>query len=145
MASYLVKEAKNRADKFTASAGKTVLPSITAWAEAQEEAGQLNVINHSVISTKEGVVPAINMLVGSNVTIATLQTANDSDHKSSDNFTLFEVMKLAINGADWPSTNNVLEQLLEVINHNFCWVRRRYCLAGITKLGERVAKNTKLK
>ncbi len=25
-----------------------------------------------------------------------------------------------------------------------CWVRRRYCLAGITKLGERVAKNTKL-
>ncbi len=26
-----------------------------------------------------------------------------------------------------------------------CWVRCRYCLAGITKLGERVAKNTKLK
>jgi hypothetical protein len=25
-----------------------------------------------------------------------------------------------------------------------CWVRRRYCLAEITKLGERVAKNTKL-
>ncbi len=25
-----------------------------------------------------------------------------------------------------------------------CWVRCRYCLAGITKLGERVAKNTKL-
>ncbi len=27
---------------------------------------------------------------------------------------------------------------------NGCWVKRRYCLAGITKLGERVAKNTKL-
>jgi hypothetical protein len=25
-----------------------------------------------------------------------------------------------------------------------CWVRRRYCLAGITKLGEQVAKNTTL-
>jgi hypothetical protein len=25
-----------------------------------------------------------------------------------------------------------------------CWVRRRYCLAGTTKLGEQVAKNTKL-
>ncbi len=25
-----------------------------------------------------------------------------------------------------------------------CWVRRRYCLAGIMKLGEQVAKNTKL-
>ncbi len=29
-------------------------------------------------------------------------------------------------------------------NYGQCWVRRRYCLAGITKLGERVAKNTKL-
>jgi hypothetical protein len=28
-------------------------------------------------------------------------------------------MKSAINGANQPSTNNVLEQLLEVINHNF--------------------------
>ncbi len=25
-----------------------------------------------------------------------------------------------------------------------CWVRRRYCLVRIMKLGERVAKNTKL-
>ncbi len=31
-------------------------------------------------------------------------------------------MKIAINGANQPSTNDVLEQLLEVINHtfNFC-------------------------
>jgi hypothetical protein len=27
---------------------------------------------------------------------------------------------------------------------NCCWVRHRYYLAGITKLGEQVAKNTKL-
>jgi hypothetical protein len=33
-----------------------------------------------------------------------------------------------------------LQQLLK----RYCWVRRRYCLAGITMLGERVAKNTKL-
>ncbi len=33
--------------------------------------------------------------------------------------------------------------ILRHINLN-CWVRRRYCLAGITKLGEWVAKNTKL-
>jgi hypothetical protein len=36
--SYVVKEAKNRADKLTASTGKTILPSITSQAEAQEEA-----------------------------------------------------------------------------------------------------------
>ncbi len=35
-ASYVVKEAKNRADTLTASTSKTVLPSITSRAEAQE-------------------------------------------------------------------------------------------------------------
>ncbi len=117
--SYVVKEAKNRANKLTASAGKTVLPSITSQVEAQEEAIQLNVINQLVISTKEGVVKAITKLVGSDVTNAILRMANSSDHKSIDNFTLFKVMKLAIDGADQPSTNDVLEQLLEIINHNF--------------------------
>jgi hypothetical protein len=36
-ASYVVKEAKNRVDELTASIGKTLLPSITSQAEAQEE------------------------------------------------------------------------------------------------------------
>ncbi len=52
MASYIIKEAKQRADTFTASTGKTISPSITAQAEAQEEANQLNVINQSVIGAK---------------------------------------------------------------------------------------------
>ncbi len=44
-ASYVVKKAKNRVDKLKASTGKTVLPSITSQAKAQEEANQLNVIS----------------------------------------------------------------------------------------------------
>jgi hypothetical protein len=84
MASYVVKEAKKRVNKLTASTGKTVLPSITAQAEAQEEANQLNVINQLVIGTKEGVVKAITKLVASNITDALLQTADGSDHKSID-------------------------------------------------------------
>ncbi len=99
-ASYVIKAAKQRADTLTASTGKTVSPSITARAEAQEEANQLNVINQLVISTKEGVVKAITKLVGSNVTNAILRTANSSDHKGINNFTLFEVMKSAIDGAN---------------------------------------------
>jgi hypothetical protein len=121
-ASYVIKEAKKRTDKLTASTGKTISPSITAQAEAQEEADRLNVINQSVIGTKEGVVEAITKFVGSNVTDAILWMADGSDHKSIEDFTLFEVMKSAIHGANGPSTNDVLEQLLEVINHNldFC-------------------------
>jgi hypothetical protein len=82
----------------------------------------LNVINQSVISAKEGVVEAVSKLVGSNITDAILRTADGSNHKSIDNFMLYNVMKVAINGADRPSTNDVLEQLLKAINHtfNFC-------------------------
>jgi hypothetical protein len=52
-ASYIIKKAKNRADKLTASTSKTVLPSITLRAQAQEEANQLNVINQLVIGPKK--------------------------------------------------------------------------------------------
>ncbi len=99
-AGSIIKAAKQRADELTASAGKTALPSITARVEAQEEANQLNVINQSVIGAKEGVVEAITKLVGSNITDAILWTANGSNHKNINEFTLYDVMKLTINGAD---------------------------------------------
>jgi hypothetical protein len=69
----------------------------------------LNVINQLVIGAKEGVVEAVTKLAGSNITDTILQTANGSNHKSIDNFTLYNVMKVAIDGADRPSTNDVLE------------------------------------
>jgi hypothetical protein len=75
-----------------------------------------------VIGSKEGAVEAITKLVGSNITDVILCTANGSNHKSINNFTLFNVMQVAIDGANRPLTNDVQEQLLEVINHtfNFC-------------------------
>jgi hypothetical protein len=90
--------------------------------EAQEEANHLNVINQSVMRAKEGVVEALTKLVGSNITNAILRTADGSDHKNIDDFTPFNMMKEAINGANRPSTNDVLEQVLKVINHtlHFC-------------------------
>jgi hypothetical protein len=65
---------------------------------------------------------AITKLFGSNITNAILHTPNDSICKGIYDFRLFDVMQAAIDGADHPSTNDVLEQLLEVINHtfNFC-------------------------
>jgi hypothetical protein len=93
-------ELKKRANKLTALTGKTILPSFTAQAEAQEEANQLNVINQWVIGAKEGVVEAITKLVGSNVTDAIVQRANGSNHKSIGEFTLYKVMKLAIDSTN---------------------------------------------
>ncbi len=77
-----------------------------------------------VVGAKEGVAKAITKLDGSNVTNAILQTANGSNHKHIDKFTLYKMMKSAIDSADQPSTNNVLEQLIKVVNHNFHFCKK---------------------
>jgi hypothetical protein len=118
-ANSVLKAAKARADVALKASSTMITPTITSQLEAQEEADRLNLINQLVIGAKEGVVEAVTKLVGSNITDAVLRTADSSNHKSIDNYTLFAVMAAAINGADQPSTTNVLEQLLEVINHTF--------------------------
>jgi hypothetical protein len=115
----MIKKATQNAKVLSILTGKAVLPIITTQAEAQEEASRLNVINQSVIGAKEGAVEAITKLVGSNITDSILRTANGSDHKSVEDFTLFNVMQVAIDGADRPSTNDVLELFLKVINHTY--------------------------
>jgi hypothetical protein len=115
----VLKAAKARTDAALKALSTTITPTITSQSEAQEGADWLNMINQLVIGAKEGVVEAVMKLVGSNITNAVLRTADGSDHKSIDNYTLFAVMAAAIDGADRPSTTNMLEQLLEVINHTF--------------------------
>jgi hypothetical protein len=99
-AGSILKSANKRADKLSTTTGKTILSTFTTRTKAQEEADQLNVINQSVIGAKEGVVKAVLKLVGSNITDAILRMADGSDHKSINDFTLYDVMKVAINGAD---------------------------------------------
>jgi hypothetical protein len=99
-ANSILKAAKTKADAASKAASTTIVPAITSRSEAQEEADHLNVINQSVIGAKEGVVKAVTKLVGSNITNAVLLTANDSNHKSNDNYMLFAVMAAAIDCAD---------------------------------------------
>jgi hypothetical protein len=123
-AGSMIKKAKQNAEIITILTGKTVLPIITTQAEAQEEADQLNIINQLVIGAKEGAIEAITKLVGSNITNAILCTADGSDHKSINNFTLFNIMQVAIDGDNHPLTNDVLEQLLKGINHTFDFCKK---------------------
>jgi hypothetical protein len=118
-ASSVLRAAKNKADAASKAALTTIAPTITSRSEAQDEADRLNMINQLVIGAKEGVVEAVTKLVGSDITNVVLQTADGSNHKSINDYTLFAVMAAAIDGADRPSTTDVLEQLLEVINHTF--------------------------
>jgi hypothetical protein len=99
-ANSILKAAKTKADAASKAASLTIAPIITSQSEAQEEANHLNVINPLVISAKEGVVKAVTKLVGSNITDAVLRTVNGSNHKSIENYTLFAVMAVAIDGAN---------------------------------------------
>jgi hypothetical protein len=76
------------------------------------------------IGAKEGVVEASTKLVSSNIADAILWTAGSSNHKSINEFTLYEVMKVAINSTNQPSTNNVLKQLIKMINHTFDFCKK---------------------
>jgi hypothetical protein len=115
----VIKEAKLYAQARLTLTDITVVPTITAQAKAQEEADCLNIINQAVICAKEGAVNAITKFVGRNITDAILHTPSGSNHKGVDDFRLFDVMQAAIDGANHQSTNSMLEQLLEVINHTF--------------------------
>ncbi len=99
-AESVLKSAKKQVGELSTTTGKTVLPTFTTQTEAQEEANQLNVINQSVIGAKEGVVEVVSKLVGSDIIDAILRTADGSDHKSINDFMLYNVIKVAINGAD---------------------------------------------
>jgi hypothetical protein len=123
-AGSVLKTGKKRADELTTTTGKTILPTFTTQMEAQEEANHLNVINQSVIGAKEDIVEALTKLVSSDITNAIQRMDDGSDHKSIDNFTLFDMMKVAIDGADQPSTNDVLEQVVKVINHTFDFCKK---------------------
>ncbi len=60
----------------------------------------MNVINQSFIGAKEGVSEAVMKCVGSDITDAVLRTADGSNHKNIDDYTLFAVMAAAIHGAN---------------------------------------------
>jgi ethanolamine ammonia-lyase large subunit len=115
-AGSVLEKAKQNCAALATLTGKTVLTIITTQVEAQEEADRINIINQSVIGSIEGAVDAITKLVGSNITNAILSTTNGSNNKSVDDFMLFDLMQVAIDGANRPLTNDVLEQFLEVIN-----------------------------
>ena len=68
------KEAKETAAKETAATGAEVAPAFTVRAKAQKEADSRNMAAQTMIAAKEGIVEAITMLVGTNITDSALRT-----------------------------------------------------------------------
>ena len=95
----------------------------------------MNIINQSVIGAKEGIVEAVSKLVGSDITDAILCTADGSDFKSIDDYTLYEVLKVAIDGADRPTTNRKKVSVnMELMQSNAARVATYGIVIGIPQL-----------
>ena len=98
-------------------------PKITLRSSAQDKADRRNIINHALISAKEGVVEALTTFVGTNITDTFLRWAN-SNYKGLKEYTLQELLQAAIDSADRPPATDVLTQLLEVINFVFDFCKK---------------------
>jgi hypothetical protein len=109
---------KKEAEVESTATGTTVHRKITSRADAQEEAERLNTNNQALIGAKEGVVEALTTFVGTDITDTILRRA-DGDFKGLDKYTLHELLKAAVDGADRPPATDILDQLLAVFNYAF--------------------------
>jgi hypothetical protein len=117
-ATDVINMSKKEAKVESTAMGSTVHPKITSCADAQEEAERLNTKNQALIGAKEGVVKALTTFVGTNITVTILHQA-DGDFNGLDEYTLHELLKAAVNGADRPPATDILNQFLAVFNYAF--------------------------
>ncbi len=117
-AADVINMSKKEAKAESTTMGTTVHPKIKSRADAQEEAERLNTNNQALIGAKEGAVPALTTFVGTNITNTILRQANGY-FKGLDKYTLHELLKAAVDGADRPPATDILDQLLAVFNYAF--------------------------
>eukprot|EP00956_Cyclotella_meneghiniana_P029127 scaffold69668_cov62-Cyclotella_meneghiniana.AAC.2 len=79
--------------------GQNVLPLITDRTEAQDQADRLNLQNQAVIGAKEGATEGIVLQFGRDVTDSVLKTADGVDFKGIDEYHLYDLVQVCIQGA----------------------------------------------
>jgi hypothetical protein len=72
-----------------------------------------------VIGANEGAAEAITNKVGSEITDTVLKTADGSDFKGVHDCQLEDLLNAVMQGADQPSTTDILEQFLDIIAFTF--------------------------
>ena len=66
-------ESKQEANNKAVHKDTVVTPKITLQSNAQEEANRRNIVNQALIGAKEGVMEALTIFVGTNITGAVLR------------------------------------------------------------------------
>eukprot|EP00956_Cyclotella_meneghiniana_P004235 scaffold5184_cov39-Cyclotella_meneghiniana.AAC.4 len=104
-AAAVLKQSAKEAAALAKQTGVDEKAQIATRADAQDEADRRNY--------------AIQAAIGSDITDSVLRNADGNDNKSVDEYTLYEVLQAAIQGAIRPTTAEILSQKVAVINHKF--------------------------
>ncbi len=91
-----------------------VKPTITKREEAKRKAERKNIINQTILCTKEGVIEIFIRLVGGDILNTVTKTADASRDKSTNDYKLHNVFQLAYNNAVRPEVGNVLEMITKM-------------------------------
>jgi hypothetical protein len=113
----ILKKSRDEASKASTKE-TTVKPDITTRQEAQDEADRLNQIYQAVLGVKEGFKEKICDSGGTDALSSVLQQA-DGQHKSIDDYTLYELAEARIAGAHRPKATHILKQIVSAITMQF--------------------------
>ena len=118
-ASTILKEAKDKAARLSKQTGMMEKPAYETRGDAQDEADRRNFAYQAAIGAKEGAAEAITLKVGTDITDSVLRNTDGNDSKGVDEWTLYEVLQAAIQGAIRPGTGDILQQVISALNHRF--------------------------
>lgn len=118
-ASIILKQPTEEAKKLATQTGMDEKPVFTTWANTQDEANRHNYAIQATIRAKGGTADVITSKVGSDITDAVLCNADGNNNKGVNEYTLYDVLQAATQGAICPNMNEILSQKGAVINHRF--------------------------
>ena len=98
------------ADEATAantSSGEVIAPKIIANNDVQDEADRRNMYRLAAIGVKEGVTAGSTKIVGADVTNPILRTADGTDFKTVDAYSIVSLLKAIFDGADRLEAANI--------------------------------------
>ena len=85
----------------------TVNPEITNSRESQDKADRQNIFRFSEVGVKEGITEGITNIFGKEITNPILQTMDDIDFKSVDQFQFHQLFTSITEGAERPEATNI--------------------------------------
>ena len=114
----VLKESKDDALKVTKQAKAedaneaTITPLILDMELARAEADQHNIHSQTIVGTKEGIVQALQCIVGKHIIDKIAKTSNGSNNVSIDNYSMHNIIQCTMEHATRPKIDSVLALMM---------------------------------